>query len=583
MKTTLRALIALCALLSTAAHAEVHTVKVSSAVMKATGLTTDTLTVTTGSPATVVQVSAVALSTDRHKFLTCEHNGGQEATANRAHIGGWETFIKLDFLDGTVAFRTTKGNYLVAQNGGGAWVKCTSTQINAAERWQPSERPDGTYTFRAASGHYLSIAGNVIEQAVGLVRAHRASVGATETFEVIDLGIARMAAMPGISLKFADLDGDAQKELVLVVEEANGHGFFMIDPLGIVDLMGKLGYGTGQGFDIWDTLSPTQRAALRLQANSVGSYGNELDSAELAALLARFPANGSRTYPSYQFEREIETYRAGTCHGDLCTEVVIGNDRLLVECDEFGPGFELSTNVATLSLTNGVVTASVSVGSVAAAANVDKDGFTFGASVDLISVSVGLGKENGTYVGVSAGVGVGFWADAKYGKNGQYGFSLGVPMVPVGVAIYIKGSDAAWVYNQVNTWTVDSALTVAEGTQRAWALAMTWAAQSDENIQIVLTATNRVAATTRRSTYASLQIAGNTAVGSLSDGTRDLLKVYVGAANTVSASATRLTDGVNNVTRGVNNAMKHAIDSVGSTAASVGKAVAGGICDVFGC
>lgn len=573
IRTTAAAALTLAATAS--AQAADHTVSLPDSVIEAATLSASTITVSTNYNKPIVRARAVALRGAHDSYVVCEAQGGEDANANRSEIGNWETFIMLEFSDGKVALRTRSGKYLKALGGGGSSVNCESTGAGDYSRWTMLEQADGTYAFKSFGNKYL------VAESNGDLNANRTAIGGWEKFTLVDLGAAGMDAMPDFTLQYEDMDGDGDEEMILMVTQEDGEGFLMLDPLGIIDVLSRVGYGPrttdADQLAIWDALSATQQAVLLTQADALFSsnIGDSLSQSELYSLLDFLQwTNITRTYQTYEFNFEIDGtgWSAGTCVGSLCTRADIGNYSIVLEYDEFGPGFELSASVAELSVTNGVSTVEVEVLSVASAADVDKNGFTFGASADLIGVSTSLGRQNGSYIGVSAGVGEGFWVDAKYGKGDQYGFTLDVPVLPVGVAIYVKGSDAVWVYDESIDWASASYASTAVAAEAAWNSSIDWAEQASDNVAMAV-------AETARDTMSTVQVSGQSVVAAMSDGTSKLMNFYEGAVGSIEATLGNFTSAVDDLVNGVSNAVEDAIDAMGDVAEDAGDF----FCGLFGC
>ncbi|GIF66556.1 hypothetical protein Ais01nite_45910 [Asanoa ishikariensis] len=79
----------------------------------------------------------VALKSRANGMYVCAENAGANPlVANRASVGGWETFARVNNSDGTVSFRAqANGRYVVAENGGAAALIANRTTIGAWEKF----------------------------------------------------------------------------------------------------------------------------------------------------------------------------------------------------------------------------------------------------------------------------------------------------------------------------------------------------------------------------------------------------------------------------------------------------------------
>ncbi len=124
-------------------------------------------------------------------------------------------------------------------------------------------------------------------------------------------------------MQFADLNHDGDEEMVLQVSQTDGRGFLMADPLGMFDMLDKLGYGSTNVLDYWNALSRTQRGMLLSEMSGTGiDYGPTIDAARLRSFLARFQSGSTRTYPTQEYAEVIDAtgYQVASCDesGTLC-------------------------------------------------------------------------------------------------------------------------------------------------------------------------------------------------------------------------------------------------------------------------
>lgn len=549
------------------ALAGTRTIELTDATVRGANLDYSSFTVDTDSSEAIVSATAVAVLGVHGDYLSCDNGGGGDLDNDSDDIGSYETFILLTFDDGKVSLRTRGGKYVQAKSGGGSYVNCEGAWAHGYERWSKTENADGTFTFAASNGRYMTA------QVNGEVNASASAIGSYEKFSVIDLGATGMDATPDFRIQFEDLNGDGSEEMILMVEQEDGSGFLMADPLGIFDTLGKLGYDRSSGLDFWNGLSTTQRTALRTQLNSSGvNYGSTIDGNELRAFLARM--GGTRTYGSVEYEQivDVTALSVSTCDssGNFCTSASVGDYDILI-----GPnGFEAAVTVASVSASAGPVTATVNVGQLESAVYVDSNGVAFGGQVTLIGVETGIGKENGTYVGVSAGLSAGFYADVRFGRGDQYGFTLELPVIPVGVSLYVKGEDAVWLWDEVSGWSVGAADTVADGAVAAWETSIGFAENASGNIACAVSETFNDSRST-------LQVAGNDVAAGVSDGADEVVAVYKDASNSITSTVDAVGDALTDAANGVANAVSDATNSIASAAENVVDSVGSFFKDLF--
>lgn len=558
LRTTLLAAAGLTAAgLATAgtAHATNRTLTLPDSVVNGASLSSSSLTVDTDSSKAIVAAKAVALLGAHDDYMTCEDGGGNDANINRTVIGTWETFVMLQFSDGQVAFRSLNGNYLQATSGGGSNVTCKGSWAHSWERWTMVKNSDKTYSFKAANGNYMTA------ESSGDLTSNRTANGAWEKFSVVDLGAANLDAQPALTVVYKDINSDGQSELLLKLTESDGRGFVMSDPLGMFDLLDKYGYGHSNGYDYWNALSPTQRGGLQNQVHAAGkNYGTAIDCNELRDFLSHM--SGTRSYTTTETAEVIDStgLSASACDetGTLCATASLGDVYVYIGSD----GFEVDETYATASATaGGYVTVTASAAELQAAVQIDSNGFTVGGEFTLIGVETSFGNTNGTYVGISAGISEGFYTSAAWGRNNQYGFTLDVPVIPIGIAIYIKGSDATSLWNSVSGWTVGAASTVANGMTTAWSNSKTWVQNASDNISIALSETYNDSKSTLAKT-------GDDIVAGVADATNSIVAVYAEASAAVSSAVSTLTTALSSAANAVSSWYTTADNSITSTATS---------------
>ena len=555
--TTLRTTLLAAAGLAAAgtAHASNRTLTVPDSVVSGASLSSSSLTVDTDSSKAIVAAKAVAVLGAHDEYMTCEDGGGNDANINRTAIGTWETFVMLQFSDGQVAFRSMNGHYLQATSGGGSNVTCKGSWAHSWERWTMVKNTDNTYSFKAANGNYMTA------ESSGDLTSNRTAIGSWEKFSIVDLGAASLDAQPELTVVYKDINNDGQAELLLRLTESDGRGFVMSDPLGMFDLLDKYGYGYSNGYDYWNALSPTQRGGLQRQVHAANrDYGAAVDSNELRDFLSHL--SGTRSYTTTETAEVIDStaLSVSACDetGTLCSTASLGVTSVYIGSD----GFDIDETYATASATaGGYVTVTASAADLQAAVQIDSNGFTVGGEFTLIGVETTFGKTSGTYVGISAGVSEGFFASAAWGRNNQYGFTLDVPVVPIGIAIYIKGSDAKNLWTSVSGWTVGAANTVANGMTTAWTDSEIWVQSASDNISIALSETYTDSKSTLTKT-------GDDIVAGVADGTNSLVEVYAEASAAVSSAVTTMTTALIGASSAVSSWYTTAENSITSTATS---------------
>ena len=568
IRTTAAAALTLAAVPAQAAYVT-HTLELPDSVVQAATLSSSTLTVATDYGKSFVKARAVALQGAHGDYVVCEGGQAGDANANRSEIGTWETFIMLEFSDGTVAFRARQGSYFLrAANGGGSSTNCEATGVGPYSRWTPVEQANGTYAFKSYTGHYM------VAEDTGDLNANRVGVGGWEKFTIVDLGAAGMDATPAISVNFEDMDGDGDEEMVLMLTQEDGTGSLMVDPLGIADTMSRFGYVQGNNHDFWNSLSSSQRRAFRRQANALGPYGEVISGGEIRHLLGRLEGT-DREYGSHEYTITLDNQLAGTteCSGSLCAKVSIGSTDVTME--DTAVGVEYAAASATLSA-EGIAQVTVEAGSFGVMAEVSDNRVTFGAQASLVSVEVGFGDEDGTYAGITAGIGEGFWADAAFGQGDQYGFALEIPLVPVGVALYVKGSDAVWIWTQSSDWATGAYSTTANTATAAWNASVGWAEDAADNVAFAVTDTSSAAIST-------LQVSGEAVVAALSDGSDQILKVYEDAADAITSAVSDISNTAEDIYNGVANAVEDFGNDVADGVSDVVDDAGDFFCGLFGC
>jgi hypothetical protein len=116
-------------------------------------------------------------------YVSAANAGAAPLIANRAAIGPWETFDRIDLGNGNIALRARANGLLVcADNAGAAPLIANRTAVGQWETFQLIRNPDGTVSLRAqANGDYVTAENG---GAAALI-ANRTAVGPWETFDLI--------------------------------------------------------------------------------------------------------------------------------------------------------------------------------------------------------------------------------------------------------------------------------------------------------------------------------------------------------------------------------------------------------------
>ncbi|MDI1446360.1 hypothetical protein [Polyangium sp. 6x1] len=261
-----------------------------------------------------------------------------------------------------------------------------------------------------------------------------------------------LASVPTMRFVNQDVNNDGTRELVLVTENPGGGGFLVYDPFVIAEALPHLGYSYGAGTDFWETLSPAQQTSLKETVSDLLPHtdlGTAIDAHELVAARSSIPNQGqNRTYHVDTYEGDFEASRNGLrASGSAFTLTGVSQNALGVDT----------------TLTIGP--------SGSAAAMFRNDGMAFGAEANLYVVTRSVGDPTGTTGAITTGVGVGLYGELKFGENDQYGFSVPLLGTPVGVTLYVKGSDAVQAWNAVRG---SSAGSLFEASRHLGDLGIAW-------------------------------------------------------------------------------------------------------------
>ncbi|MDG4825372.1 GH25 family lysozyme [Asanoa sp. WMMD1127] len=129
-----------------------------------------------GGPATAL------LANVNNRYVTAENAGAAPLVANRAAIGPWEQFDRIDLSGGFVALRArVNGRFVTAENAGAAPLVANRATIGPWERFQLVTNADGTVSLRAAVNNLFVTAEDAGRSAL---IANRAAVGRWEKFRL---------------------------------------------------------------------------------------------------------------------------------------------------------------------------------------------------------------------------------------------------------------------------------------------------------------------------------------------------------------------------------------------------------------
>lgn len=419
---------------------------------------------------------------DGIKSLRVMHHNPRALTNERRTWGEDEPIVQTDF------------ETLVVKNGelrlyrhlpadGAVWeLWSTDFDGNVAEA---RFNADGSFSLHAENGDrsYRTSPGNGVS---GLAIDHclvqtlnsggntKTVIGGADCRAVTLPPVQAMPAAPDLEVGFADLDSDGHEELLLIVHFPAGNGVIMYDPLGLIDLLGT--YRVPLPDDLWTLLSPTQRDALLANVPEDLGYGDTIERNEAEDLRVRWQWTALiRPWDviHYNGRSEGSAVEVGT-ETPIPTvriDLRVGNYRYEVDRDEYGTGFifEASLIQVEYSALDGTVRLTATGPAAGYAIDIDDNGFTVGAQAQVAGVAFGVGDPEGSNIGMSADVGTGFWADAAFGRGGQYGYSIQVPIIPVGLSLYVHKDDALMVADFAEDWGQRGLLTSRELAEWGWA------------------------------------------------------------------------------------------------------------------
>ncbi|MFO0589797.1 MAG: hypothetical protein U0441_19815 [Polyangiaceae bacterium] len=338
--------------------------------------------------------------------------------------------------NGAVQLRSFKGDYVYRPDTPAGAV------MGSPSEW----RVEGTgesVSLRSWRGDFLSRPDTI----AGVTTSYRGSWVVERLAE---------QSAPRMRLTNQDVNGDGTRELLLVVESPSGGGFVVTDPFAIAEALKMEGYGLGSDTDFWDALSPVQQSSLLTTVQGVQTWcsstqtcaaaipdiGTKIEASKLYASLSNVPADKKRSYEVTAFTGDFDFARTG----------------LNVPVTLFS---------GSVSSANGTLTVDATYLNTHAAARFGSDGVAFavlGNAPAFVVLTKGVGDPSGTNGSVSLNLALGkaLYGQIKFGQDGQYGFNVPLVVVPVGVSVYLKGSDVEKGWNATSGSIVDAASHVAD-------------------------------------------------------------------------------------------------------------------------
>jgi len=342
---------------------------------------------------------------------------------------------------------------------------------------------------------------------------------------------------PSTSLVYYDVDDDSEMDLVMMVDLPEGSGYLVAEPFVIADYLERTGLGLGSGADFYNKLSSSQKQSLH---NTLYTLANNdcvqqatssaITASQLLTQIANLP--NDREYPVTEF----------TSMATLETDLAAGYISVAVSYP----------SCTIYEYSHGDLTVAINGPSAQAGLSVSANGAAFGAEYTLYSVSASYGNENGTYAGVSAGAGAGFWAQASWGQQGQYGATVPVPGTALSVSVYIKGEDAVSCYDACRYSLGSTVANTADWFEEGWNDDIDW---SNDTLVVVENTVQQYRLFMERN--------------------HNHAKVYVdhlGEQTTVlyRGSASNVTSALNNTSNSATNLSSNAADGVAAAGQSAG-------------
>ncbi|MEV4626744.1 PQQ-dependent sugar dehydrogenase [Micromonospora sp. NPDC049523] len=140
----------------------------------------DAFTFTTGTTSTPAVISLRARVNSQ--YVTADNAGAAPLIANRATIGPWEQFDRLDAGNGNIALRAKANGLIVTAANGTAPLIANKTTIGTWETFQLVRNTDGSVSLRSLGNNQYVAAEGAGGQAL---IANRAAIGAWERFDLI--------------------------------------------------------------------------------------------------------------------------------------------------------------------------------------------------------------------------------------------------------------------------------------------------------------------------------------------------------------------------------------------------------------
>jgi glucose/arabinose dehydrogenase/PKD repeat protein len=140
----------------------------------------DAFTFTTGTVSTPTVVSLRARVNSQ--YVTADNAGAAPLIANRATIGPWEQFDRIDAGNGNIALRAKANGLIVTAANGTAPLIANKTSVGTWETFQLISNTDGSVSLRSLGNNMYVAAENA---GVAPLIANRASIGSWERFDLI--------------------------------------------------------------------------------------------------------------------------------------------------------------------------------------------------------------------------------------------------------------------------------------------------------------------------------------------------------------------------------------------------------------
>ena len=224
-------------------------------------------------------------------------------------------------------------------------------------------------------------------------------------------------SMLGVSLQKIEGGADGAEGHLAFIFSSGTQGWAVTDPTAILQLVDKHGFDGNALQEALDLMSGVQLQTLETVHGTnysvTGIVGGEPPT---ATLMEGVELDG----PSGGFRFKAAANGAEGLNG---IDARIGLD--IAELQAGGAQLEVTgpEAVGTLMYAN--------------------DGFALSVGASLISVSLQAGSETGTHAGLNFGVGVGFEAAAKFGQDGQIGFTIDLEFVAVKAYVHTDDIEQA--------------------------------------------------------------------------------------------------------------------------------------------